>query len=111
MTSTEGTIAVWFTLLVEDKLLDAEQSDQLCKEVILSEQALGLVRIKRLEVLLCDVGLIAALLYVILLKHRKLDQVRVRDVVQNSVTQNLHLLIATGKAERLFEAAMSQRLK
>lgn len=104
------TVVARLSLFVEDVLLDAEEGDQLRQEVVLRQQAFGLVGIERLEVLLGDVGLVLALLYVVLFEHGVLDEIRVGDVVQDGVAEDLHLLVARGKPVCLFEAAMGQGL-
>lgn len=98
-------------LLVEDELLDAEQSDQLRQEVVLCQQRLCLVSVKRLEVFLRDVSLVEALLDVIFLKHCVLDEIRIRNVIEDSVAQHFHLLIAGSQTVSLFETPMGQGLK
>ena len=105
------TVVARLALFVEDVLLDAEEGDQLRQEVILGQQAFGLVGVERLEVLLGDVGLVLALLYVVFFEHSVLDEIRVGDVVKNGVAEDLHLLVARGKPICLLEAAMGQGLK
>ena len=105
------TVVARLSLFIEDVLLDAKEGNQLRQEVILCQQAFGLVGIERLEVLLGDVGLVLALLYVVFFEHSVLDEIRVGDVVENGVAEDLHLLVARGKPVCLLEAAMGQGLK
>ena len=67
--------------------------------------------VKRLEVFLRDVSLVEALLDVVFLKHCVLDEIRIRNVVENSVAQHFHLLIAGSQTVSLFETPMGQGLK
>ena len=69
--------------------MNAEQNHKLCEEIIFCEQAFGLVCIKGPEILGQDKLLLSALLDVVSLEHRVLQKVRISDVVQYCVAQNL----------------------
>ena len=91
------TILVRPTFLIQDVLLDTKESNQLRQEVILSEEAFGLMGIEGLKVFLSDVCLFLSLLDIVLFKHRELDEVGVGDVVKDCITEYLKLLVADRK--------------
>ena len=62
-------------LFIEDELLQPKEAHQLSQEVVLSQQTLCLVSVKRHEVLLRDELLLLPLWDVVLFKHRVSDQI------------------------------------
>lgn len=90
--------------------MEAEQTEQLGEEIVLSEETLSIVCVDGLEVLLFNVGLRETLLQVVLIEDRVFDQVRVCQVVQDGIPQYLQFLILCRETMIFFERTVSEGL-
>ena len=69
----------------QDVAVKTKETQQLCKEVILSQQTLRIMGIEGLKVLFSYVSLGQALLDVVLLENRVLNEVSIHNVVKDGV--------------------------
>jgi hypothetical protein len=76
----------WLLLLIKNVLLEAKETDKFSEEFVLSKQTFCLVRVKRQEIFLGNIFLSTTFWYIVLLEHSVLDQVRIRNVVKNSIS-------------------------
>lgn len=76
----------WLLLLIKNILLEAKETDKFSKEFVLSKQTFCLVRVEWQEIFLGNVFLSTTFWYIVLLEHSVLYQVRICNVVKNSIS-------------------------